>query len=142
MAMDSRFDTWSKAEVNIESRRRFEAAQVLISLSVPREFGHARRSLVTMNHPSQATRDDDGFGDSRDKVWYTREGVKWGYGRAPSSTQQYGPRKRLVTRPDSWWNLPESTSAPASPARVVSRTPRPLSASTSPKSAPKVIIYV
>ena len=32
MAMDSRFDSWSKAEVNIESRRRFEAAQVLIFL--------------------------------------------------------------------------------------------------------------
>ena len=36
MAMDSRFDSWSKAEVNIESRRRFEAAQVLISLMISR----------------------------------------------------------------------------------------------------------
>ena len=55
MAMDSRFDTWSKAEVNIESRRRFEAAQVLISLSIPARVWS--REATSRHHESSVAGD-------------------------------------------------------------------------------------
>ena len=41
MSMDSRFDTWSKAEINVESRRRYEAAQATLI-----DIDHCRRMHI------------------------------------------------------------------------------------------------
>ena len=83
MAADARFATWTRQEINVEARRRYEAVQ-------------------------QARDEEDGAEGGGDPwSYYTRDGTKWAVGRAPprAAADGGGDKEPLYATRADWHSL-------------------------------------